>query len=324
MALRRSQENLARAQRIAAIGSFDRDLLTGRGEWSEEFLKIWGITNRPPEDATQEPLASLVHPDDREKFLAGREAAIRNETLMPVDFRITRPDGVERVLHREYGALYDDKGKAIRLFGTVQDITESKAIETELRRSREDLARAQRVAGIGSFSRDIATGRTEWSEEFLRVWGIERDGKPSNRRNAGGDGPSRRSQGVPAGPRPRPDQRGRQRARFPHHAARRRRAHPASRIRRAVRRERQGRAHVRHDPGHHRAQASNELELRRSRENMARAQHLASIGSFERDLLTDTWEWSDEMYRILGAEIGIPAAGRSCLRWSIPTIASGS
>ena len=179
MELHRSRENLARAQRIAAVGSFDRDLVTGRGEWSEEFLKVWGLTNRPSDDATQEVLASLVHPEDREKFLAGREAAIRNETIIPIDFRITRPDGAVRVLHREYGVLYDDNGKAIRLFGTVQDITESKAIETELRRSREDLARAQRIAGIGSFSRDIATGQTEWSEEFLRVWGVEPGARPS-------------------------------------------------------------------------------------------------------------------------------------------------
>ncbi len=311
MALRRSQENLARAQRIAAIGSFDRDLLTGRGEWSEEFLKIWGITNRLPEDTTRY-LAALVHPDDREKFLAGRDAAVRNEALTPVDFRITRPDGVERVLHREYGALYDDKGKAIRLFGTVQDITESKAIETELRRSREDLARAQRVAGIGSFSRDIATGRTEWSEEFLRVWGI--DGTlehPTAETLAAMVHPADRKAFLQGRDRAltsaadsaldfritRPD--GEERILHREYGvlfdANGKAVRMFGTIQDITERKR------------------NELELRRSRENMARAQHLASIGSFERDLLTDTWEWSDEMYRILGAEIGIRPPGEKLL-----------
>jgi PAS domain S-box-containing protein len=303
MALRRSQENLARAQRIAAVGSFDRDLQTGRGEWSEEFLRIWGITGRLPEDPTKY-LASLVHPEDREMFLTRREAAIRNETLTPIDFRIIRPDGVERVLHREYGALYDENGKANRLFGTVQDITESKAIETELRRSREDLARAQRIAGIGSFSRDIATGRTEWSEEFLRVWGIDdKLEQPTAETLAGRVHPADREaflQGRDAALKSaadsaldfritRPD--GEERILHREYGvlfdSKGKALRMFGTVQDITERKR------------------NELELRRSRENMARAQRLAAIGSFERDLVTENSEWSDEMYRIMGAEIGV-------------------
>ncbi len=313
MELHRSRENLARAQRIAAVGSFDRDLVTGRGEWSEEFLKVWGLTNRPSDDATQEVLASLVHPEDREKFLAGREAAIRNETIIPIDFRITRPDGAVRVLHREYGVLYDDNGKAIRLFGTVQDITESKAIETELRRSREDLARAQRIAGIGSFSRDIATGKTEWSEEFLRVWGVEPGGKAVTAETlAGSVHPADREAFL----------RGRD-------AALKSAADSALDFRitrpdgteRILHREYgvlfddNGKAVRMFGTVQDITERRNaELELFRSRENMARAQRLAGIGSFERDLVADTVEWSDEMYRIMGLEIGTVVAPAELLQ----------
>ena len=169
--LRRSRENLARAQRVAAIGSFDRDLVTGRTEWSEEFLKIWGVQEGPPLDGSAY-LAQLVHPDDRAKFLAGREAAIRDEPVPPLDFRITRPDGELRFLHREFGVIFNEQGRAVRLFGTIQDVTERKRIETELRQSREDLARAQQIAQIGSFSRELSTGKIEWSDAFLRIWGI--------------------------------------------------------------------------------------------------------------------------------------------------------
>jgi PAS domain S-box-containing protein len=305
MELRRSRENLARAQRIAAVGSFDRDLVTGRGEWSDEFLKIWGLTTRPPDEETQQVLASLVHPEDREKFLAGREEAMQNAIPTPVDFRITRPDGAVRVLHREYGVLYDDNGKAIRLFGTVQDITESKAIETELRRSKEDLARAQRIAGIGSFSRDIATGKTEWSEEFLRVWGLGASPEavtaetlaamvhPADRKAflQGRDAALNNTADSALDFRiTRPD--GEERILHREYGVLFDEDGKALRMFGTVQDITERRR--------------NEIELRRSRENMARAQRLAAIGSFERDLVTGAVEWSDEMYRIMGLEIGTP------------------
>ena len=311
-ALLRSRENLARAQRIAAIGSFDRDLINGRAEWSEEFLKIWGLTTRPPEDTTKY-LATMVHPADREKFLAGRDAAVRNESLTPVDFRIMRPDGVERVLHREYGALYDDNGKAIRLFGTVQDITESKAIETELRRSREDLARAQGIAAMGSFSRDIATGRTEWSEEFLRIWGIDATldlptaetlanmVHPADRRSflQGRDDALKSASASALDFRiTRPD--GEERILHREYGVLFGENGKAVRMFGTVQdiTERK----------------RNELELRRSRENLAHSQRIAGLGSFERDLVTGKWEWSDELYRIHGVERDDPRLDVTFLR----------
>lgn len=300
MALHRSRENLARAQRIASIGSFDRDLVTGRSEWSEEFLKIWGLDEMPAANRT-EFLAELVHPDDRERFLEGRGAAIRNEHIPPLDFRITRPDGEVRFLHREYGVLLDESGRAVRLFGTVQDITERKRIETDLRQSREDLARAQQIAAIGSFSRELATNKTEWSDEFLRIWGIA--GQLQR--------PSAEMLAAMVHPADRPAfLQGRDAALLNKGVMaldfRMTRPDGAERILHreyGVLFDDNGKA-VRmfgtvQDVTERRKA---EIELRRSRENMARAQRLACIGSFERDLVTGSWEWTDEMYRILGIE----------------------
>ena len=313
MELLRSRENLARAQRIASVGSFDRDLVTGRGEWSDEFLKIWGLTGRPSDDDTQDVLAALVHPEDREKFRAGRQAALRNEAIIPIDFRITRPDGVVRVLHREYGVLYDENGKAIRLFGTVQDITESKAIETELRRSKEDLARAQRIAGIGSFSRDVASGRTEWSEEFLRVWGISASidvvtaetlaamVHPADRKAflQGRDAALKNTADSALDFRiTRPD--GEERILHREYGVlfddNGKAVRMFGTVQDITERKR------------------NEMELRRSRENLAHSQRIAGVGSFERDLITGKWEWSDELYHIHGLERNDPHIDVGSLR----------
>ncbi len=312
MELRRSREGLAQAQRIAAIGSFDRDFLTGRGEWSEEFIRIWGLKERPPGDTTGF-LASMVHPDDRERFLVDRAAAVRNEAPPPLDFRITRPDGEVRVLHREYDVLLDDDGRVIRLFGTVQDITERKAIEDELRRSREDLARAQRIACIGSFSRDLSTGKTAWSDEFLRVWGLEAGvASPTAEtlvamvhpadRKAFLDGREKaltNSDGTALDFRvTRPD--GEERILHREYGVLFDESGKAVRMFGTVQDITE--------------RMRTEQALRRSRENLAHSQRIAGIGSFERDLVTGKWEWSDELYRIHGIERNDPGADVAYLR----------
>lgn len=298
--LRRSRERLARAHRVASLGSFERDLVTDEIEWSEEFLRIWGITKKPPH-GTAEFLVSLVHPDDRQKFMEGRNAALGREAFPALDFRITRPDGEERILHREYGVQFDENGKAVRMFGTIQDVTDRKRIELEIHRSRENLARAQRIARIGSFDHDLVMDRAEWSEEMYRILGIEKiDGASGYEAFINLVHPEDRARidsaisseigGTQAGPLEcrivRPD--GKERI---------------------VRRE----SDVVYDADGTpirvfgtiqdiTARKKADLALLRSRENLARAQRFASMGSFERDLLTNQGEWSEEMYRILGVD----------------------
>lgn len=312
MALHRSRENLARAQRIALIGSFDRDLVTGRSEWSEEFLKIWGLDGVPPGDTTSF-LAALVHPDDRARFLDGRRAAISNEPIPPLDFRITRPDGEIRFLHREFGVIFDESGRAVRLFGTVQDITERKRIETDLRQSREDLARAQQIAAIGSFSREIATGKTEWSDEFLRIWGI--DDKF--------DRPSAEFLAAMVHPADRPAfLQGRDLALISKTSMaldfRMTRPDGEERILHreyGVLFDDNGKAIRMFGTVQDITERKRiEIELRRNRENLAHSQRIAGVGSFERDLVTGKWEWSDELYRIHGVDRNDPRVDVAYLR----------
>ena len=296
--LRRSRENLARAQRLASIGSFYRDLVTLEAEWSEEFMRIWGI-DRIPDGKMRNALLPLVHPDDREKFAAYREAALQNLPLPAIDIRIKRPDGEERIIHPEFRVTFDEAGKPIRMFGTVQDVTERHRIERELRRSRENLARAQRIAGIGSFERDLVTGKLEWSDEFLRIWGVAETPShgtaelllslvhPEDRsnfmqgRDAALDGKGNYALDFRI---TRPD--GQERILHREYG---------------IVFDQAGRAsHMFGTVQDVTERKKIELEMQRSRENLARAQRIAAIGSFERNLVTNEGEWSDELYRVLG------------------------
>jgi PAS domain S-box-containing protein len=65
------------------------------------------------------------------------------------------------------------KGDPEKLVVFMRDITERKQAEEELRASRRDLIEAQRLAGIGSWTYDPATGQPEWSEGMFRIWGLD-------------------------------------------------------------------------------------------------------------------------------------------------------
>ena len=298
--LRRNRENLARAQHLAGIGSFERDLISGETEFSEEFKRIWGI-EEVPSDANRDFLLTFVHPADRDKFLEIRDSALKDRPPPWSDFRIVRPDGEERILHPEFRVNFDGAGKPIHFYGTVQDITQRKKIDEELRHSRENLARAHQVAGIGSFERDLVTGKLEWSDEFLKIWGIAQRPThgsaelllslvhPDDRAKfmEGRDAALGRRSNLPLDFRIiRPD--GEERFLHREYGVMFDSDGKPTRMFGTVQdvTERKGA----------------ELEIQRSRENLARAQRIAAMGSFERNFITGKAEWSDEMYRIVGIE----------------------
>ncbi len=135
-ALRESEENLADAQRIARLGSWEWDIVENDVHWSDEIYRIFGLTPREF-GATYEAFLASVHPDDR----AGVEEAVRSalEQRKPygIDHRIVLPDGRERVLHEQGEVTFDAAGGPVRMVGTTQDITERIRAEEELKESFE-------------------------------------------------------------------------------------------------------------------------------------------------------------------------------------------
>ncbi len=308
--VRRSRENLSRAQRIAGLGSFERDLLTGEVQRSDEFLRIWGIPEQPSHTAL-ELLVNLIHPEDRQKFMAEREAVLSGNPLPPQDFRIIRPDGDERIFHYEYGVDFGENEKPVRLFGTVQDVTRRRKIEGELRRSRESMVRAQRIAGLGSFERDSVTGRLNWSDEMYRILGIAPGELASLETLVNLIHPDDRCRFID-------DSKDKGEGRSAH-SGEYRILRPDG-VERIVRAE----AVITLDENKHEIrrdgtlqditdQKNTESELRRSRENLIRAQRIARTGSFERDFITGKIEWSDGMYDLLGIKKGAALPGPETL-----------
>ncbi len=150
-----SRENLARAQRVAGVGSFERNLVTGSWKWSDELYRLHGLTPGDPR-ATVEFLRSLVHPDDRSRFDEVRQLAAIGIAAPPLDFRIIRPDGVERILHRECEVVCEVNGTPLRLIATMQDITEQRVAERRERQLERQLLHSQKLEALGTLAGGIA------------------------------------------------------------------------------------------------------------------------------------------------------------------------
>src|SRR6185437_13694585 len=296
--LRRSRENMARAQRLGSIGSFERDLVTEAWEWSDEMYRVLGVEIgvRPP----PEELIGMVHPDDRERFLKARADELAGQAQPPLEYRLIRRDGFERIVRRESAVTFDADKRPLRLFGTLQDITERKRAEIELEQSRESMIRAQQIANMGSFDHDLQTGRNTWSDQMYAILGVDREKvSPSPDATVQFVHPDDREAFMAtrvsvAGPHTEP---------FEFRLIR------ADGKQRMLRREFD--VHVAEDGSPLRIfgtmhditeRRAAELEIMQSRENLMRAQRIANMGSFDHDLSTGKITWSDQMYCILGVD----------------------
>lgn len=163
--LRDDEERLRLA--IAATNDkiWDLDVATGCVRWNENFA-----------DAFQRPLETSnslqwwidrIHPEDRERTTSSLRAAIQGSASnWKCEYRFQRPDGSWADLYDRAFIARDSSGKARRVIGAMQDLTERNRTERELR-EREDLlqhifqALAAEVAVVDNAGRIIAVNR-EW------------------------------------------------------------------------------------------------------------------------------------------------------------------
>lgn len=137
-ALEESQRKLEEAQRLANIGYWESDLLADpiTITLSEETRRLLGKARHV---LSQAELRELVHPDDRQLERMTFDRVLQTGRPYDAEYRIKRPDGDIRFVHVWDEITYDEGGRPTRMFGTVQDVTERKRADEELKASREQL-----------------------------------------------------------------------------------------------------------------------------------------------------------------------------------------
>ena len=128
--LQSANTDLAEAQSLASIGSWDWDLKTNELWWSEELYRMFRVEQDTP--PTYERFMSLVHADDRKRVAQMVKDALESGRGFEYESKIQPTDGDVRSIHALGRMSLSPEGKAVRVTGTVQDITERKALEARI------------------------------------------------------------------------------------------------------------------------------------------------------------------------------------------------
>jgi PAS domain S-box-containing protein len=165
--LRQSEIRLKEAQAVGHISNWEVDIVQNIHTWSDEFYRIYGL-NKAEVQPSAELFLSFMHPDDADfaqKKVAESFISFGNSSF---SFRFIRKDGEARHGYAEWKFEFDKKGNPVRLFGILQDITERKEAEEELKKLETDLLEQQKKEQV-----KITATALEAQEKERHAIGIE-------------------------------------------------------------------------------------------------------------------------------------------------------
>jgi PAS domain-containing protein len=181
------RHHLEEAQRIAHVGSWEREIATGA-------LLVVGQLDRAASSGSGGTFAGTLDaflgfvPPGRPALATPSEADLATGTSLQSEYRIVRPDGTIRVIHEAAEVIRDADGTPMRLMGTTLDITER--VEAEQDRAR--LASAVEQTADSIWMQDLDNTVIYVNRAFTRVYGYRPDeivGKPAGLVDSGQHSP---------------------------------------------------------------------------------------------------------------------------------------
>jgi PAS domain S-box-containing protein len=158
MKLRESEASLAEAQKMAKLGSWYLDTDTNKLVWSDELYRLFGY--QPGEIIpTKEFFNNAVHPDDirlLKNTIALQDSITGEQETTNIIVRLYRKNGEIWYANSRANSIYDDSGKMIKQYGSIQDITDIKSAEEREKQMQQELFNANHMASIGEMASGIA------------------------------------------------------------------------------------------------------------------------------------------------------------------------
>ncbi|HEY9638775.1 MAG TPA: PAS domain-containing protein [Coleofasciculaceae cyanobacterium] len=132
-ALRKSEARLRLALEAAHTGIWDWNILSNTVDWSDNIEQLFSLPTGSL-GKTYKAFLDCVHPEDREVVAQSVKRALEEGADHDIEFRIVWPDGSVRWMAGHSKVFYDKTGKAVRMLGTILDITDRKRSQEELQR----------------------------------------------------------------------------------------------------------------------------------------------------------------------------------------------
>lgn len=135
---------LIRAQRIANFGNWNWDIKSGRFSMSKESCHLFGLTHAEGQ-MTYEDMVRAAPPHETEGVRKALKETILEFKPLNIEHTVVRADGSVISVHQLAEVIHDEKGEPVTIEGTIQDITQRKAKEEELRAAKQKAEEATKV-----------------------------------------------------------------------------------------------------------------------------------------------------------------------------------
>ena len=154
-ALRASEERLSLALKATSDGIWDWDIVRGLTYASDRCGEIFGIKEGKDLNAS-ETWTSRIHPDDYDRVSQCMQEHLKGNAPYEVEYRHRHGDGNYRWQSSRGMAIFDEDGHAIRMVGSIRDITARKQAEDERKWLEARLQQAQKMEALGSLAGGVA------------------------------------------------------------------------------------------------------------------------------------------------------------------------
>ncbi len=167
----RRERQLADAQRLAVLGSWEWDLKTDNITWSDELYRMFGVTPGAT-PSSYEAYLNWLHPEDRACVDELIKNTLRTNGSFIREQRIIRTDGVIRTLHTSGEIIMDGDRRPIRMIGFAQDITGRKEMEQKLQETVSLLHSTLESTADGILVVDTNGRLARYNQRFMEMWDI--------------------------------------------------------------------------------------------------------------------------------------------------------
>lgn len=152
---------------------YDLDIETGVNLWSGAIEKLTGYSPEEFENISVTAWADLIHPDDRDEAVRQLDATMQLGTPYNIIYRFRRKDGTYFFTEDNGVYLRGANGKAYRMLGTMQDVTERLQASEALRQSEERLRLVSQASTDAVYDWDLQLNRSWWSKGIETRYGLD-------------------------------------------------------------------------------------------------------------------------------------------------------